>query len=1195
MIKMLITTDKGVYKIMYLKKIEIQGFKSFADKTVLEFKPGITAVIGPNGSGKSNVSDAIRWVLGEQSVKALRGSKLEDVIFAGTQARKSVSFAEVDITIDNSDGKLPVDYTEVTVTRRIYRNGESEFFINKNQCRLKDIVELFMDTGIGRDGYSIIGQGRVDEILSSKSEERRHIFEEAAGIVKYRTRKDEAEKKLENTRQNLARINDVVGELENQLGPLEIQSEKAKIFLELRDRLRYLEIGLFISNIDKNKAKLDEVLKESEEFIEHLNDENVKLATLQARKEELRIALDELFAKINEEQNNMFESQNNIEKQKADIGIYKERITHNLEKYEILADDIKKSEERKQELEKDKEERNVKKNRLFADKERFQKELDEKEEEFKKLAENLTNEQQGIEDKKKKIMENIDLKFEKMEVLKNLSTNTESSSRRISQINDEISDNIHSMDKEKMVKEDQQKVLNEVSSDRNRLLKKIEDLSKIKSECNSKIFDFENTIRKLADEKNNKESRCRFLVETENEFEGYNRAVKEVLSKSQKDSAFGKNIYGALAGIMKVPKEYETAVEMTLGATIQNIVTETEEDAKRAIKYLKENNMGRATFLPISSVKPQKLNENIRGIQGVVGVASDLIEYDKKYSTVVQSLLGRTVIVENMDVAVNVSKKFKYSFRIVTLDGDVVNASGQMTGGSVAKKTTSILSRSREIEELKNVIKELTREHESKIKELELYRKSVEESLNEYEDSNKVLGQVEISFATETQKMSEIDNNIERYSNKISLLRGEKETLEEQIKSCNSDIDAINDVIKQADIENEELQKQVDEFALKNSEQQKIIDDLNSDIVDLKISVSSFDESSLSIEEMLNMIEQEINNCIQNVNSKTNEREKLLVENDELKEKIDEIKQNVENSDKIVEEFEKKIGVLKEDRELKNTESADTDAKIDDEFKTIELLKEQINKQEIRKAKLESDIEAIQNKMWEEYEITPNNATNYAVAEQGTAKEVEKLRNDIKKLGSININAIEEYKTLKDRYDFLTIQKDDLENSEKSLNKIILDMVEIMKIQFSNQFAVINKNFGEVFVELFGGGKASLRLADESNVLESGIEIEVQPPGKKLQNMMLLSGGERALTAIALLFAILKLSPSPFCILDEIEAALDDVNVYRYAEYLRKFSEKTQFLVITHRKGTMEVANTLYGVTMQEHGISNLFSMQLEK
>lgn len=1125
----------------------------------------------------------------------MRGSKLEDVIFAGTEARKSVSFAEVSITIDNSDGKLPVDYTEVTVSRRAYRSGESEFFINRNQCRLKDIVELFMDTGIGRDGYSIIGQGRIDEILSSKSEERRHIFEEAAGIVKYRTRKEEAEKKLESTKQNLVRINDIVTEIENQLGPLEIQADKAKIFLDLREKLKYLEIGLFINGIEKSKIKLDEIKLSLENMTEELANEENNLTDLQAKKEKLKLELDELFSKITEEQNRMFESQNTIEKQKADIGIFKERINHNTEKYESLALEIEKHNEKKEELAKDVEDRKAKKIRLSNDKERFQNELNEKQAEFEKLSQTLTSEQKRIEEKKQKIMDNIDLKFEKMEVLRDLSANSEANLRRIRQIDEEVRDNISSLDRERMTKEDASKTLNEVTSERNKILNTIAELEKIKSECNTKISGYEDEIRRLADEVNNKKSRYKFLVETENEFEGYNKAVKEVLSKCQKDEAFGKNVYGAVASLIKVPAKLENAIEMTLGASIQNIVTETEEDAKRAIEYLKVNNLGRASFLPLSSVKPLRVSENLKGIDGVLGIASNLIDYDKKYDVVIQSLLGKTVIVENMNSAIAISKKFKYSFKVVTLDGDVINPSGQMSGGSIAKRTTSILSRSREIEELKKLVAELSEKHQKAISDLENYKNEVKLSLEEYEAKKVTLQQVEISFATENQKMAEIDNNIERISKKVNLLRNEKEALNETIKNENVNIDDIKEIIKNVEVENEEMQKEVDLFAEENSKQQTKIDELNSDIVDLKISVSSFDESSMSIDEMINMLQQEINSCIQNAQNKADERERLLAENDEMKDKIDGIKEEITNLDNVVSNLENVVNELKQDRENKNNALTAVDESVEAQFKTLDILKDQINKQEVKKSKLETDIDSIQNKMWEEYEVTPNTVKEYATVDAKTGKEVENLKSEIKKLGTINVNAIEEYKTLKDRFDFLTVQKEDLENSEKSLNKIILDMIEIMKIQFSNQFATINKNFGEVFMELFGGGKATLRLSDESNVLESGIEIEVQPPGKKLQNMMLLSGGERALTAIALLFAILKLSPSPFCILDEIEAALDDVNVYRYADYLKKFSDSTQFLVITHRKGTMEAANTVYGVTMQEHGVSNLFSMQLEK
>ena len=1180
---------------MYLKKLELQGFKSFADKTTLEFKPGITAVIGPNGSGKSNVSDAIRWVLGEQSIKNLRGSKLEDVIFAGTQARKSVSFAEVSITMDNQDGKLPVEYSEVTVTRRVYRSGESEFYINKNQCRLKDIVELFMDTGIGRDGYSIIGQGRIDEILSTKSEERRRIFEDAAGIVKYRTRKEEAEKKLENTRQNLLRINDIVTELENQLEPLREQSEKAKKYLEIRDQLKYLEVGLFINNINKGKAKLAELIKQVEEVLSQTNYEDNKLNELQTLKEEIRQAIEEITKNIEELQTQIFEAQNNIEKQRADIAVKQAKIEHNIANIEVFKKEIDEFANKKDELEKEIEDRKAKKARLFDDKKRFEDELKEKESELAKLSENLTNEQKKIEDLKSKIMQNIDVKFEKMEILKDLTASSETSSSRIKQIDEEINDNKLTLDKERMKKEDENIELTKVSKVKEELQTRLEKSLKIKEEYSFKVAEFENKIRRNLDETNNKESRYKFLVETENEFEGYNRAVKEVMQKCQKDKDFGKNICGTLASLIKVPSEYEVAIEMALGNTIQNIVTETENDAKNAIEYLKQNNYGRASFFPITAVRGEKLKNNFNEFTDFVGIASDLISYDKKYEQIVYSLLGRTVIVKNMDEAIKIAKKNKYSFRIVTIDGDILNASGQMTGGSVVKKTTSLLSRGREIEELKEVVKNLKAEYANIVKELEDYKKEAADALTDIDEVEKQYHESNVRYATENEKMIAIDSNIDRITKRNNLLNAEKETALEQMNAVKVDIENINNIIKKCETENAEMQTVVDDFSSKNEEQQRIFDELNSDIMDLKISVSSFDESSNSMDEILERIENDINNCVSSVDKRNTDINKMLNENTELESNIEVARKEIENVQTSIVALEENLNQHKEERNTKNIKVVEVEKEIENQFRTLDILHDQATKLDVKKSKVETDIEEIQNKMWEDYETTPNTAQNYAEVTPTTAKEVEKYKNEIKSLGNININAIDEYKAVGERYEFLRTQKIDLEDSATSLEKIISDMIELMKIQFAQNFEVINKNFGEVFVELFGGGRAELRLSDENNILESGIEIEVQPPGKKLQNMMLLSGGERAFTAIALLFAILKLSPSPFCILDEIEAALDDVNVYRYADYLKKFSANTQFLVITHRKGSMEAANTVYGATMQEHGITKLVSMKLDE
>lgn len=1180
---------------MYLKKLELQGFKSFADKTTLEFKPGITAVIGPNGSGKSNVSDAIRWVLGEQSIKNLRGSKLEDVIFAGTQTRKSVSFAEVAITMDNSDGKLPVDYSEVTVTRRVYRSGESEFFINKNQCRLKDIVELFMDTGIGRDGYSIIGQGRIDEILSSKSEERRRIFEDAAGIVKYRTRKEEAEKKLENTKQNLLRINDIVTELENQLEPLREQSEKAKKFLELREQLKYLEVGLFISNINKGKQKLAEIKSQLEEVTNQSEDEEKKLSEFQALKEEIRITVETMTQEIENLQTSIFEVQNGIEKQRSEIAIQKAKQEHNLANIDVFHSEIEEFEKKKIDLEKELEERKARKARLFDDKKRFEDELKEKEEELAKLSENLTKEQAKVEELKAKIMENIDIKFEKMEILKDLTANSETSHSRMKQIDTEIEENKYQLDKERMKKEDETAILSQVTKERNGLKEKLDRFSKIKEEYSEKLAAFENRIRQNLDETNNKESRYKFLVETENEFEGYNRAVKEVMQKCQKDSSFGKNICGTLASLMKVPSEYETAIEMTLGNAIQNIVTETEEDAKNAIGYLKKNNLGRASFLPITAMRGEKIKENLKGVTGVIGIASDLIQYDKKYEAIFQYLLGRTVIVKTMDEAIPIAKKYKYAFRLVTLDGDLLNASGQMTGGSIAKKTTSLLSRGREIDELKGVVEQLKLQKELIQKEMEDYKKEASEALNELETVEKNYHESNIQFATETEKMTAIESNIERLTKRNQMLMNEKETVLKQGEQVKADLENIRQLITNCETENASMQQVVDEFASKNAEQQKVFDDLNSDIMDLKISVSSFDESSNSMDEILERIQNDRDNCVSSVEKRSQDIGRMLKENQELEDTTKQSNEEISKMEEEISTLEEKLNGQKEERATKNTKMIEVEKEIENQFRTLDILHEQSTKLEVKQNKVESDIEEIQNKMWDDYETTPNTAQNYAEVTPNTGKEVEKYKAEMKGLGNVNINAIEEYKAVGERYEFLRTQKLDLESSATSLEKIISDMIELMKIQFAQNFEVINKNFGEVFVELFGGGRAELILADENNILESGIEIEVQPPGKKLQNMMLLSGGERALTAIALLFAILKLSPSPFCILDEIEAALDDVNVYRYADYLKKFSRNTQFLVITHRKGSMEAANTIYGATMQEHGITKLVSMKLDE
>ena len=690
---------------MYLKRLEMQGFKSFADKTVLEFMPGITSVIGPNGSGKSNISDAIRWILGEQSMKSLRGSKTQDIIFAGTQNRKSLGFAEASLVFDNTDGTLPIEYSEVTVTRKIYRSGETGYYINKVPCRLKDIVELFMDTGIGRDGYSIIGQGKIDEILSNKSEDRRHIFEEAAGIVKYRARKEETEKKLEQTKLNLLRINDILSEIESNLEPLQIQSDKAKKYLNLKEELKNIEVGLFLYNIEKYKQSLEELSNDEEIMKSTLNQEEGKLEKIKILKEELKDKIDEITTQIEKLQNIGFESQKEIEKLNSNINVAETKIQNNIENVERNKNEITELEEKINNLKQEIEQKQTRKDNLKQNKEKFENELKEKEEELQKLTEKLSSKELEIEKLKKQVEENTDKKYELQSEISMQTANLENLTQRQKQVKQEISNNVSELDRARMKKEDISKEFYEIEAERNQILKQIEDIDTQKQEVNNKIKEFDLQIVNSTNDMRMKQSRHNFLVETEKEKEGYVKSVKSLLLDCEKIKELGKGMHGVLANIISVPSEYETAIEMCLGMSLQNIVTDTEEDAKRLIEHLRKNNLGRASFLPITSVKGKKL-ENIKGKKiGVVGIASDLVSFDRKYEQIILNLLGRTVVVDNMQNAINIAKENNYSFRIITVEGDIINPLGAITGGSVAKKTVNILGRSREIESLEKEIK----------------------------------------------------------------------------------------------------------------------------------------------------------------------------------------------------------------------------------------------------------------------------------------------------------------------------------------------------------------------------------------------------------------------------------------------------------------------------------------------------------
>ena len=879
---------------MYLKRMEMQGFKSFADKTVIELKQGITTVIGPNGSGKSNISDAIRWVLGEQSSKALRCSKSLDIIFAGTQNRKSLGFAEVSLVFDNADGGLPIEYTEVTVTRRIYRSGETGYFINKVPCRLKDLQELFMDTGIGKDGYSIVGQGKIDEILSNKSEDRRHIFEEASGIVKYRVRKQETEKKLEHTKLNLLRINDILSEIEGNLEPLQAQSEKAKKYLNIRDNLKNIEVGLFLYNIDQNKKDIEKITEDENITKEQCDTEETRLERIKTVKEQLKEEIDDITNKIEQMSNLGFESQKEIEMLNSDISVSKTKISNNEENEKRFLEEIEEKTTRLKELEEEQKQKDEKRENLRKNKERFTKELEEKQAELDKITEKLSKEALEIEKHKKQVEENTDKKYEKQANIKEQEINFENDEKRQKQLKNEIQNIISELDNTRMKKEEVSKDFYEIEAIRNKNIKELENIAKQKEEVNQKIKTYQIKINTMSNELRMKESRQKFLIETEKEKEGYTKSVKTLLKDCENNPELKKGIEGVLANLIDVPEELQTAIEMSLGMALQNIVTETEQDAKKLVEYLRKNNIGRASFLPITSIKGKKI-DNIKGNKsGIIGIAADLVKYNKKCEQIIYNLLGRTVIVDNMDTAIRVAKENGQNFKIVTQEGDIINTSGAITGGAVMKKTVNILGRENEIKKIGQEIKK-TQENIEKIeKEKEEYEESIEGILEIAERLEKELQENEITYATGKQKVLSFEEEIQKIENRLQKLKEEQSELEEQKEFATNKKAEIQKEIEEINTENEKLSKIITEYAELNKDNQKYIDDLNFDITNLKISVSSFVESESSIEEIKERIQQEVEANKQSIKNKQEQIEQSKQETQNLKEAIKKIQEQIE-------------------------------------------------------------------------------------------------------------------------------------------------------------------------------------------------------------------------------------------------------------------------------------------------------------
>ncbi len=1184
---------------MQLKKLELQGFKSFADKTEIVFLDGVTTIVGPNGSGKSNISDALKWVLGEQSVKNLRGTKMEDVIFAGTEARKKVGFAEVSMYLDNTDSVLPVEYKEVVVTRRVYRTGESNYLINGNECRLKDVQELFMDTGVGKDGYSIISQGKIDEILSSKSEERRHIFEEASGIVKYRTRKEEATRKLDNTEITLARVKDILNEIENTIGPLEKKAEIAKKYLSLRDELKILDVRSFINVVNENANNLQSLDDMINTFEDDIEKESEISKNIDDEKAMLKERIQEISVKIEETQNKFFELQSEAEKLNSKISVQKNIIQNNNQNILRMQDDIKDDTQKIELLKEEIKKRLEKRKTMSENKLKFEKELQEKQSKLNEIMLTLDEKGTKIEEVKKDIDLSNDKKYELKVEISSLDATIEANEKQINDINNSISKSVTQKDRLNVDREDICTNLNNKKKELLEVSNKIDNILSRKSGEEGSYNAVREEYSKLNQELMTSKSKLNYLKNLDLENEGYVKSVKEALEYSKNNS----NVYGTLASIISTSEKYEYAIEIALGGYIQNIVVQTENEAKEIISYLKEKSLGRVTFLPLNNLKEVRfdLNKKVMKYPGYIGIASELVKYEGKYKKAIDLSLGSTIVVDNIENAMKISKDFKNMLRIVTLSGELIATTGSITGGKAFQKNTGLIGRKEKIESLKNEIDKKELEFNVLSEKLSNISSSIEMLNDEFEKLKEAKDSLNIEIATFEEKFESIKREIEKFEIQKLDSKNLLDSLEKSKDGLTNKIYEYKKEIEKIDEENLSKQEIVDDYNRFNKEKSQEMDFLNEDIVNLKISLSSFDESVASIDEMKEKIEQDIKNFEFSIDRKS-EQINLSRSNIKAAEiEIENLNNSINEQIKFKEDYKLVIDNLKNEKDETTKKQELLDANLLNSVKKVEKLKEEKSKIESKKIKFDIELENIKNKMWDEYELTISSAKKLLESLQDVddspkqiAKKADDIRKQIKDLGEVNVSSIEEYNKTKERYDFITNQKNDLEETKTKLNNLIINMTSIMKNQFSKQFKLITENFNETFKELFGGGKAELKLSDESNVLESGIEIEVQPPGKKLQSMMLLSGGERALTATALLFAILKLKSPPFCILDEIEAALDDVNVHRFAKYIEKYSKNTQFIVITHRKGTMEVASSTYGVTMQEYGISKVISMKLK-
>ena len=1182
---------------MRLKKLYIHGFKSFADRVEMTFEHGVTGVVGPNGCGKSNISDAVRWVLGEQSARQLRGSRMEDVIFNGTEKRRRMAYCEVTLTFDNEDHSLPSDYTEVAVTRRVFRTGESEYLLNGAACRLKDVVDLFRDTGIGRDGYSIVGQGRVGEILSQKSEDRRQVFEEAAGIVKYKARKSEAEKRLDNTEQNLSRIADIISELESRLEPLRLQSEDARKYLAMREEQKGLDLNVFLIRSERYQEKIAELRLTAENMRETLAQNEREQQALNERRESVQNQLSEREERAAELRESLQALIQEVEAQEGQANVLRERLAASRREQARVEDEKRAAEEGETGMRRRIETLEgeiAREGEGVAAREERQAALDRALEEAETAAARLETEAEDAKERVIRFMNDMgDVKSEQARLtalgeaidrqLTSLSAGAEEDSRVAADLTRAVEDAEGVWDEEN----DRLKALNEAAREISERTRRAgEEYERLTAES-----------QKLLSIKQELGSRLKLLTEMQRDYEGYNLSVKQVLMEAERRG--GAGVHGVVASILHAPQRLERALDMVLGGTLQNVVVDRDEDAKAMIEYLKRNRYGRATFLPISSIRGRTLDMGERrllSMPGCVGLASEMVTYDPIYRGIVENLLGRTVIAEDLNSGIAIQRAGRYQFRLVTLDGDVMHSGGSMTGGSVQSRMTSLLSREREITESAENMKKLTEklaQAQNQLKKGEEERAALKKERAQLFDD---VHQQEIAVTRAEDHLARAREELNGHTGRAARVNEARAQLAEQKAEILSQLDALGQRRETTEDEGEALRKKAQALQTSLSEKRAALNAQRQEVGDARVALATAKRGFEALKQDLSRLNAQKGDAARALAEAAEsllalacrlkaDEEALTTEEGRLelaRRGLNGAREDFQRADE---------SRLKAQTELKEiSESAERLRVATEEFT------DRSHRAEMALSRAENDLEQMTARIWEDYQLTyegaePFRDPDFKLAE--SEKRLNTLRAAIRAMGPVNVSAMDEYRETSERYRELSAQRDDLERAKNDLLGIISELTSKMETQFRAQFEQLDVYFRQTFTELFGGGRAELRLEDPKDALNTGIEIVAQPPGKKLQMLSLLSGGERALTAIAILFAMLKLKPTPFCILDEIEAALDDANIDNFAEYLQTYSTKTQFVVVTHRKGTMSRCDALYGVAMEEKGVSKLVSVKL--